>query len=69
MTEKVFNVPGMSCGHCRMSITNAVKELGDGVRDVRVDLDRKQVTVRFDSADVDEQSIRLAIQGAGYDLA
>lgn len=39
MQEKVFNVQGMKCKHCVMSVTEAVEEL-DGVESVSVDLEK-----------------------------
>ncbi len=68
METKVFRVPGMSCGHCRMAITQAVKAL-DGVSEVLVDLGSKEVTVTFDPAKTTPDAIRTAIEEAGYDVA
>ncbi len=68
MESKTFKVPGMTCGHCKASITQAVSRLA-GVGAVEVDLGAKQVTVRFDSASVDAARIKAAIEDAGYDVA
>jgi len=65
---KVFRVPGMTCGHCRMAVSQAVKGLA-GVAAVDVDLANKKVTVSFDPGRVDEQAIQAAIEGAGYEVA
>lgn len=68
METKVFHVPGMTCGHCRMAITQAVKGL-PGVAGVDVDLASKRVTVTFDGGRVGEEAIRAAIEDAGYEVA
>jgi copper chaperone CopZ len=61
-----FNVPGVSCEHCRTAITAEVTRV-PGVSSVEVDLDRKQVLVG--GADVDDAAVRAAIDDAGYDVA
>jgi copper chaperone CopZ len=61
-----FNVPGISCEHCRAAITEEVEKVG-GVATVDVDLDRKVVTVRGE--DVEPVAVRDAIDEAGYDVA
>lgn len=68
METKVFRVPGMSCGHCRMAITQAVKAVA-GVAEVAVDLGTKEVTVTYDPGKATPDAIRAAIEEAGYDVA
>lgn len=64
--QLTYQVPGMSCGHCRTAITDEVKKV-DGVQDVAVDLDSKQVTVSGPA--LDDAAVRAAIDEAGYDIA
>lgn len=57
MQEKTFNVQGMKCKHCVMTVTEAVSEL-DGVDSCNVNLENKTVTVKYadtlqDSAIID----------------
>lgn len=59
-----FKVEGMSCGHCRMAVENALKTL-DGVSDVNVDLDSGIVTVEYEAAG-DRENLKNAITDAGY---
>lgn len=68
METKVFSVPGISCGHCKIAITQAVQGV-DGVDGVDVDVAGKRVTVRFDPAQAGEGQVRAAIEDAGYDVA
>jgi copper chaperone len=65
MTEKVLEVPEVTCHHCVSAIEGAVGALG-GVRWVKVDLDRKDVTVDYDESDLDLDRIVAAIEGEGY---
>ena len=59
---QVFNVQGMSCGHCVKAITNAV-QAKDPAASVRVDLAAKEVGV--ESALSTEQVIEV-ISEEGY---
>ncbi len=65
MNELIFNVPGMSCGHCEAAVKGEVIKL-PGVTGVQVDLDTKLVTVAGTSLDRD--SIVAAIDEAGYEV-
>jgi copper chaperone len=60
---QVFNVQGMSCGHCVKAITQAL-QAKDPAASVRVDLAAKEVGV--ESALTAEQVI-AAITEEGYD--
>jgi copper chaperone CopZ len=64
--ELTYNVPGVSCEHCQTAITNEVSAV-DGVEDVDVNLETKQVAVRGE--DVSDEAVRAAIDEAGYDIA
>ncbi|AZZ74218.1 copper resistance protein CopZ [Pseudomonas sp. RU47] len=59
---QVFNVQGMSCGHCVKAITNAL-QVKDPAASVRVDLAAKEVGV--ESALTSDQVIE-AISEEGY---
>jgi copper ion binding protein len=48
MTNKTFMVPGISCGHCVMTIEQEVKGL-QGVKMVKADQNSRQVTVEWDT--------------------
>ncbi|MCB0974538.1 MAG: heavy-metal-associated domain-containing protein [Actinobacteria bacterium] len=64
MTHKfLLSVPGMSCGHCEVAITEAVSALAN-VESVRVDLDAKTVHV----AGGETAAIVAAVGDAGYDV-
>lgn len=64
---QVFNVEGMSCGHCVRAITQAV-QARDPAASVRVDLAAKEVGV--ESALTPDQVIALiSEEGYGVKLA
>ena len=62
--ELSYSVPGVSCGHCRDAIVAEVEKVG-GVASVDVDLEAKRV--RVTGADLDDATLRAAIDEAGYD--
>jgi len=62
---KVFDVEGMNCEHCVMSVNGALKGL-KGVRVVKVDLMNKKAEVTFDPDEVDEKKMIKAIVKAGF---
>jgi copper chaperone len=64
ISMQVFNVQGMSCGHCVKAITNAV-QAKDPAASVRVDLAAKEVGV--ESAMSADQVIE-AIREEGYEV-
>ena len=65
MSEITLTVPGMTCGHCKMSVEGEVGKLA-GVASVAVDLDSKLVTVHGDALDRD--AIVAAIDEAGFEV-
>ena len=65
-TQLQYDVPGMSCEHCRADITGEVEKV-PGVSAVDVDLEAK--VVRVAGEDVDDEAVRTAIDEAGYDIA
>jgi copper chaperone len=62
----VYNVQGMSCGHCAGAVTRELSAL-DGVTGVHVDLEAKKVTVGS-TRELAEDEVRAAVDEAGYEL-
>jgi copper chaperone len=60
-----FSIPEMSCGHCKMRISNALSA-ATNVSSFEVDLDTKLVTVHTGLA---ADAIVDVIDTAGYDAA
>ncbi|CDO03184.1 Copper chaperone CopZ [Oceanobacillus picturae] len=65
--EKTLNVQGMSCGHCKMSVENALNNL-NGVSEAVVKLESGKVDVSFDESKVNVEAIKDAIEEQGYDV-
>ncbi|WP_010632716.1 copper chaperone CopZ [Sporolactobacillus vineae] len=67
MAKTTLNVHGMSCGHCKMAVTNALKEL-DGVSNVSVDLENGKAAVEYDESKVQFDNMKDAVEEQGYDV-
>lgn len=65
MTHQTINVEGMSCDHCVQTITKAVKAV-QGVKEVSVNLEGKQVSVDYDEREGALKEITGAIAEAGF---
>ncbi|KDN77256.1 copper-transporting ATPase [Streptomyces olindensis] len=66
MPATTYAVSGMSCGHCKATLTKVIGEL-DGVSGVEVDLDTGRVTVTS-AAEPDDAAIAEVVDEAGYEL-
>lgn len=67
MSETVtYSVPGMTCGHCKAAVTGELSGVA-GVEAVSVDLDTKLVEIT--GHDLDDATLRAAIDEAGYEVA
>lgn len=65
MSTRVYDVPTISCGHCKNAIEGEVSKL-DAVESVTVDIEHRTVTVVGEAAD---DAVRAAIVEAGYEVA
>ena len=65
MEKKIFNVEGMTCGHCEMSVKEEIAEI-DGVNDVKADHETGEVTVIGEG--YTREQIADAVKEAGYTL-
>ena len=65
MTARTYEVPDISCGHCKESIESELAGL-DGVESVEVDVDGKTVGVTGSAGD---EAVRAALDAIGYDVA
>ena len=64
--HRIYQVRGMTCGHCKQAVSNAVKSV-EGVTDVVVDLDTGTVAVTF-AHSVKDEPVKAAIREAGYEV-
>jgi copper chaperone len=59
---RTYQVPDISCGHCRDSIESTLTEV-DGVTRVEVDIDSREVHVE---GSVDDETVVGALDEIGY---
>ncbi|MFD9907566.1 heavy-metal-associated domain-containing protein [Streptomyces sp. NPDC059063] len=62
----VYDVTGMTCGHCEGAVKSEISEL-DGVSSVEAVASTGKVTV-VSAAPLDEAAVRAAVDEAGYEL-
>jgi copper chaperone len=67
MSQEKLNVEGMSCDHCKMTVSKAVSALS-GVQSVQVSLEEKTVAVDFDETVQTLSGIKEAIENSGYQI-
>jgi copper chaperone len=60
--EHIFNVKGMSCGHCEKAVTQAIRTLDP---QAQVQIDRQQDRVQVQS-DQSRESLATVIVDEGY---
>lgn len=65
-TTRNYLVKGMTCDHCRASVSEEVSEVA-GVERVEVDLDSGRLEVRGQNFSDDQ--IKTAVEEAGYQVA
>lgn len=68
MATTTLSVPDISCEHCERTITEALTPL-EGVRDVKVDIPAKQVSVDYDEGTVDVNKFKAVLQEEDYPVA
>lgn len=62
--KKIISIEGMSCNHCVMHVTNALKEVA-GVSMVNVDLKKNKADV--EGSALDDEALKNAVTEAGYE--
>jgi copper chaperone len=62
--SREFNVKGMTCEHCVLSVTEEVSEV-PGVENVDVDLAAGRLVVR---GNVTDEAVSAAVSEAGYEV-
>jgi copper chaperone len=67
MPNITFNAEGITCSGCEKSIHNALAQRG-GVNNVSANHETGTVNVDFDTAKIQRDDIKQAIQDAGFDV-
>ena len=65
MTDTTFDVPEMSCDHCKAAIEGELNKLS-GVEYSNADLEEGSVKVSYVEVRVSEEQLKNAIEDAGY---
>ncbi len=65
MEKITLNVEGMTCGHCQMTVANALKKVS-GVKEVEVNLETNSALVQFKAGKTSDEKLIKAIEEAGY---
>lgn len=66
MSDVVYSVSGMSCGHCESAVTREVTAI-PGVTSVTAVASTGLLTVGSEQP-VDDETVRAAVDEAGYEL-
>lgn len=61
--EKILEVQGMTCEHCKAKVEKALEEI-EGVEEVKVSLFRKQAKVKGEN--LEDEKLVKAVEEAGY---
>jgi len=61
-------VPEMSCGHCKAAVEGELNKLS-GVQRASADVEKGTVEVSYEEGTVSTQSLKDAIEEAGYTVA
>lgn len=64
MATTEFQVTGMTCSHCEMSIREEVSEIA-GVTEIQVSAQTGKLSVTADT-EIDDQAVLAAVEEAGY---
>lgn len=63
-----MNIEGMTCGHCVMHVTAALKKV-KGVIKADVDLNKKSAVVTYEAGSATKEQMVKAVEEAGYKAA
>ncbi len=65
MATLTLAIDGMTCAHCKMTVTNALMGV-DGVADATVSLEDARAVVEFDPARASVEALVHAVDEEGY---
>lgn len=65
--KRILTVKGMTCGHCKSAVEKAARGL-PGVLAAEVDLAASTLAVEFDPVKSSLESIKKAVEEAGYQV-
>jgi copper chaperone len=65
MAKETLKIQGMTCNHCVMRVTKALKAV-PGVQDAQVDLKKAEAVVTHEEGKVTRDKLGFAVVEAGY---
>ncbi len=65
MTDRVFNIEGMTCAACARAVERAVKKL-PGISNANVNLASEKLTISYDETITTIEDIQKSVEKAGY---
>jgi copper chaperone len=65
--QSTLKVSGMTCQHCVETVSKAVDNI-EGVQNVEVDLNQKNITVTFDESQAQLENIAAKIVQSGFEV-
>ena len=65
IVEVSFDIGGMTCEHCVMSVTKGINEL-EGIEAVAVTLEDSTAVVKYNASVLEMDDIKKAIEKRGY---
>jgi copper chaperone len=68
MEKLILRVEDMSCGHCEITLQEAVRKL-PGIKKVKASRRKKAVSADYDPACVSPEQIAAAVKATGYSVA
>jgi copper chaperone len=68
MARVQLTITGMTCGHCRQKVENALNGV-DGVFSALVNLEAGEAEVDFDEKRTDAATLVQAVEASGYGAA
>lgn len=66
MATTQYQVTGMTCGHCEMSIREEVSQI-EGVSEIQVSSSDGHLAVTTTGGPVDDAAVLAAVEEAGYE--
>lgn len=65
MEDITLSIEGMTCAHCEMTVTKALREIS-GVKSVNVSLDENTAYIEYKSSKTSPEKLIAAVEKAGY---
>ena len=65
MSKVILDIPEITCGHCAMTVTNALKPQA-GVKEVRVSIPQHEVLLEFDEGQISLDQVKEILANEEY---